>query len=191
MLSDEETVYWQEVMKGVKPIAKKEAQRELSLPSLSLLKKRSRTISAALPLVTTSLTDHPAFLPPTLSSKETLQSGDMSHLDKHLAKRFRQGEMPLEMIVDLHGNTMERAFERVYQAINQAFAQRKRCILIITGKGGSFIEREKSSKGVLKESFSSWMNHTYIKPLILGFSPAQPKDGGTGAFYVLIRRNRP
>ncbi len=42
--------------------------------------------------------------------------------------------------------------------------------------------------GVLREQFPRWLNEAGLRPLVLGFAAAQPKDGGGGAFYVYLRK---
>ena len=61
-------------------------------------------------------------------------------------------------------------------------------MLIITGKGG--VKFSKTSSGSIKQSLPAWINQGNLKNMILGFSIAKPKDGGDGAFYVLLRRKK-
>ena len=58
-----------------------------------------------------------------------------------------------------------------------------RCVHIIHGKGhGS------SNQGpVLKNKVNAWLRQ---REEVLAFCSAQPKDGGTGAVYVLLRRKQ-
>ena len=66
-----------------------------------------------------------------------------------------------------------------------------RCVLIITGKG---VRKDDDpwyeSKGVIKEALPSWLNHPDIRPFILSISYAKQEDGGSGAMYVLLKRQR-
>ena len=54
----------------------------------------------------------------------------------------------------------------------------------ITGKGG------REGTGVIRAQVPRWLNEPRLRPLILAFEYAQPKDGGMGALYILLRRRR-
>ena len=55
-----------------------------------------------------------------------------------------------------------------------------RCVLVITGKGS----------GVLNGHVPNWLKQQPMSPHVLALAEARPKDGGSGAFYVLLRRKR-
>jgi DNA-nicking Smr family endonuclease len=43
---------------------------------------------------------------------------------------------------------------------------------------------------VLKHSTAQWLSHGTISGYVLAFTTARPADGGAGAMYVLLRRER-
>ena len=51
---------------------------------------------------------------------------------------------------------------------------------MITGKGA----------GVLKGHVPGWLKNPPLSGLVLALAEARPADGGSGAFYVLLRRRR-
>ena len=50
-----------------------------------------------------------------------------------------------------------------------------------------FIDR---SDGVLRAAVPRWLNEAPNRARLLAIAPATPRDGGTGALYVLLRRRR-
>jgi len=58
-------------------------------------------------------------------------------------------------------------------------------VLVITGKGG-----RTSGDGVLRAAVPRWLNEAPNRTRLLAFTPAQPKHGGAGALYLLLRRRR-
>lgn len=104
-------------------------------------------------------------------------------MDHRTAERFRRGQMVIEARVDLHGQTRDAAMSQLSRFLHQSAAAGRRCVLVITGKGTS-------GKGVLRREFPLWLEAGDLRPLVLGLAPAQAKDGGSGAFYVLLRRKR-
>lgn len=104
-------------------------------------------------------------------------------IDKRTAERFRKGQREIEGRLDLHGMTQDAAWRRLVSTIERAHRDGKRALLVITGKGSA-------GGGVLRTTVPRWLTEAPLKPLVLAHAPAQPKDGGAGALYVLLRRKR-
>jgi DNA-nicking Smr family endonuclease len=58
-------------------------------------------------------------------------------------------------------------------------------VLVITGRGLG-----PSGAGVLRTAVPRWLEEDGLRRKILAIAPAQPRDGGTGALYLLLRRQR-
>ncbi len=116
-------------------------------------------------------------------------------LDKRTADKFRRGRMAIDGRLDLHGLTQEKAHRALNAFIARAHGQGARCVLVITGKGSAQKDDDigfmpDRSRGVLKEMVPRWLNEPGNRQRILAMQPAQPRHGGSGAFYVLLRRHR-
>jgi DNA-nicking Smr family endonuclease len=105
-------------------------------------------------------------------------------LDRRSAERMKKGEMVIDGRLDLHGLTQDLAHAELLAFIGRAWDAGRRCVLVITGKGG------RPGPGILKAQVPRWLNQSPLRERVLGFSHARPKDGGDGALYVLIRRRR-
>ena len=66
--------------------------------------------------------------------------------------------------------------------VRTARACGKRCVLVITGRG-------RLGGGVLKAAVPRWLDEPEFRPHLLAIATAQPRDGGTGALYLMLRRN--
>jgi len=119
-----------------------------------------------------------------------LEIGATANIDRNLAEKFTSGKLKIEARLDLHGSTEKQAFTLVRDFIANSYALRRRCVLIITGKGQES-EQWWENKGVIRRSFPQWLNHIEIRPYLLSVAPAAPHDGGQGAFYCLLKRYRP
>lgn len=97
-------------------------------------------------------------------------------------RKFRRGQYAIEAELDLHGNIVTEARERVDQFLREAQRDGKRCVRIIHGKGLS----AEGKLPVLKHKVNSWLRQ---KDGVLAFCSARPNDGGTGAVYVLLKRS--
>ena len=107
-------------------------------------------------------------------------------MDKRSATRLRRGQATIEARMDLHGMTRDEAARGLEAFLARSAAAGHRTVLVITGKG---MARE-GRTGVLKAAVPGWLNESPNRERILGFFPAQPKDGGDGALYVRLKRKR-
>lgn len=119
------------------------------------------------------------------SALPALASGESADVDARTMDRLRRGRLRPEARLDLHGLTQEKAHRSLNRFIDQAQASGARSLIIITGKG-----RVSEGGGVLRNQVPKWLNAPDLRPRILAFTPAQPRDGGAGALYVLLRRQR-
>jgi len=106
-------------------------------------------------------------------------------LDKRRARRLRRGELPIDGRLDLHGMTQDAAHRALRAFLLRAQASGERCVLVITGKG-----RTGAGPGVLRTMLPRWLRETPLAGAVLAWQPAQPRHGGEGAAYVLLRRKR-
>jgi len=104
-------------------------------------------------------------------------------IDRRSAQRLRRGDRPIEARLDLHGMTQEEAHRALAGFVARAWSGERRTLLVITGKGGA-------RGGVLRAAVPRWLGEAPNAGRVLAIAPAQPKDGGAGAFYVLLRRRR-
>ena len=96
-------------------------------------------------------------------------------------RRLRRGEFAIRGELDLHGMTNVQAREELRRFIAECVAEEIQCVRIIHGKG----LRSGPRGPVLKASVNSWLRRWQD---VLAFCSAPPRDGGTGAIYVLLRR---
>ena len=103
-------------------------------------------------------------------------------IQKPVLKKLRQGKMPIEADLDLHGYTAEHARSEMIKFMDQCQREQIRVACIVHGKGFGSSEK----KPVIKPLVNKWLREDSN---VLAFSSAQPKDGGTGAIYVLLRKS--
>lgn len=99
-----------------------------------------------------------------------------------LFKKLRQGLLPLEARVDLHGMTVEEARATVLEFIRDCYQHEVRFALITHGKGEG-----RAQPARLKSCINTWLPQL---PDVLAYHSAQGQHGGLGATYVLIRSSK-
>lgn len=132
-----------------------------------------------------------ANIPPYKDFHHTPKLNVSADIDKQTLKRFKREEFGVEASLDLHGLTVDSAFDAVHRFIISSYNAKKRAVLIITGKGSPHKEQDMFAPvGSLKQSVPLWLQNETLSPLILTFIHPSQKLGGTGALYILLRRQR-
>lgn len=126
------------------------------------------------------------------SSKVSANFEDHSDIDRRTYQRLKRGQIQIEATLDLHGLSLREAYNQALNFISRCYMGNKRCVLIITGKGRRQFNRDVDApkRGVIRDALPGWLEDAPLKSMVLKYSHAVPKDGGQGAFYVYLRRNR-
>ena len=115
--------------------------------------------------------------------------GAYAGIDRNTAERFRKGESFIDGTIDLHGMSREKAHIALCRFLGAHYERGSRCLLVITGKGSKNQSGE-MQRGVLREMLPAWLDEPGLRGIVLAFDVAKPKHGGSGAYYVLLRRKR-
>ncbi len=99
-------------------------------------------------------------------------------------RKLKQGRYEALSGLDLHRMTAEIARKEIFEFIEESYQYGLRSVLIVHGKGESKADRTRSS--ILKGCVDRWLRDLET---VLAFHSAQPRDGGTGAVYVLLRKS--
>ena len=111
-------------------------------------------------------------------------------LDGGSLRRLSNGHMRPTLTLDLHGYHIETARDSVWNAVKHGQTEGDRCLLIVHGKAGAGYRDENGEiRGAGQALIKSHVNH-WLQQLdaVLAFTSALPKDGGTGALYVLLKK---
>ena len=120
-----------------------------------------------------------------ISSKDKLPNKDDKSLKK---KNFFSSKL-----IDLHGFTLDEANKLIEKFIVDSYSQGINKLIVVTGKG-LHSQNEKdpyTSKefGILKYSVPEFIkNNEELMKKITDIKEADVKDGGSGAFYVYLKK---
>ena len=121
-----------------------------------------------------------------LSKNEDLPNKD---LDVSVTKKSKT------ILCDLHGYSLDEANKAIESFIKKAFLQNINKLIVVTGKG-LHSENEKDpyvSKdlGILKYSVPEFiLNNSSLMSVINEITDAKIEDGGSGAFYIFLKKNK-
>jgi DNA-nicking Smr family endonuclease len=121
-----------------------------------------------------------------LTETDEYVEGARVGLDPRLLSRLRRGEFAVQDHIDLHGMIQPDAKLALQQFVIKSVGKGMRSVLVVHGRGlGS-----PGGRPVLKHAAAQWLSHGEIGAHVHAFATARPQDGGAGAMYVLLRRDR-
>ena len=95
--------------------------------------------------------------------------------------------------LDLHGKTLDEANKIIENFIRSSYEDKVYKLIIVTGKGlHSSNEKDpyvSKDLGILKYSIPNFLNNnTELMKMISNISEASISDGGSGAFYIFLKK---
>jgi len=122
-----------------------------------------------------------------LSNNEKLSNKDSRLQEKKISLKIRS--------IDLHGYTLDRANQLIYDFINNCYQDNISKIIVVTGKGlhsqnekNPYVSKDLS---ILKYSIPEFIeNNIDLMKMIIEIKDAKDKDGGSGAFYIYLKKKK-
>ena len=95
--------------------------------------------------------------------------------------------------LDLHGKTLDEANRVIENFIRKSYQEKVHKLIIVTGKGlhsknemDPYVSKD---LGILKYSIPDFLkNNSELMKMISNISDASVADGGTGAFYIFLKK---
>ena len=121
-----------------------------------------------------------------LSSNESLPNKDSN---------FKENKTRNVVTFDLHGYSLDEANKTIRKLIFESFKNNVSKLIIVTGKG-LHSQNEKDpyvSKdlGILKYSVPEFISkNSSLMSIINEITDAKIEDGGSGAFYIFLKKNK-
>ena len=121
-----------------------------------------------------------------LSKKEKLPNKDIK-IDKKITFKTRS--------IDLHGYSLEEANKSIENFIVTSYQEKINRLIVVTGKGihsqnekDPYVSKDLS---ILKYSVPEFIsNNKNLMKIIYEMKDAKIEDGGSGAFYIFLKKNK-
>nr|WP_309084219.1 Smr/MutS family protein [Chelativorans sp.] len=167
-LTDEDRILWGRVARSAIPLpGKKHPEEALPLPE----EKEHQPPTSAEPAP--QVPGHP--IPP--------RQRHPRRLDAPTTEKLARGRLDIAGRVDLHGLTQTEAHALLLSFLRQALAEKRRYVLVITGKGTS------RGEGVLRRVVPQWFSTPPFSEIVGGYEEAARHHGGGGALYIRLRKS--
>ena len=120
-----------------------------------------------------------------INSKEKVSNKDQNY-EKKINSKIKK--------IDLHGYTLDEANKTIENFIIQSFSEKVNKLVVITGKGlHSNNENDpyvSKNLGILKHSVPEFiLKNKSLMSVINEITDAKIEDGGSGAFYIYLKKN--
>lgn len=97
-------------------------------------------------------------------------------------RNLKQARYNIDATIDLHRRSVEQARQEVFTFLHECLERDIRCAMITHGKG-----QHRDPPALLKSCVNHWLQQV---DEVLAFHSAQPRHGGSGSSYVLLRKSR-
>lgn len=192
-LTPEDRELWSRVAKTATPMhpkPRKPAEDPLSTPKFPALQPRPMPgfeLPATLRIGGKALPKRAHDLAP--SPAEAMRTAPL-RMDHKTHKQMTRGKMRPEARLDLHGMTLAQAGPALIGFILSCHAQGLRLVLVITGKGSRAGDEGPlpTPPGALRHQVPHWLHTAPLAAVVQQVAPAHLRHGGSGAYYVYLRR---
>lgn len=92
------------------------------------------------------------------------------------------------MSVDLHGHNLAKAYALLDERLERAISSGVRVLLLITGKAPK--GEPPVARGRIRAAVGDWLAASRHAGNIAAVRNVHPRHGGTGALYIVLRRQR-
>ena len=173
-LSPDEAELWARVTATIRPLSREAVERIVQPPpalAATSLKPKGR-------LPTARLAESAPGRPDTLQN---------ATLDGSWDRRLGAGRVQPDRTIDLHGHSLDRAWQAVDQGIERATAAGDRVVLLITGhqrQGEPPLER-----GRIRAAIYDWLAASRHASRIAAVRAAHRRHGGGGSLYIILRKS--
>ena len=112
-------------------------------------------------------------------------------LDSHWDRRIKSGSIQPDFTLDLHGHTLDSAYDRLMQGLDQARAMEAKVVLLIAGRSRPVDPADRGERrGAIRAKLLDWLAASRHSNAISAVRKAHIRHGGEGALYLVLKRSR-
>jgi DNA-nicking Smr family endonuclease len=173
-LTTDEQALWAKVTETIRPLSREPLAKPVAAPV------------AAKPVPPPIARKPKGPMPTPATEKPRARPPIANNLDSHWDRRLKSGAIEPDRIVDLHGHSLDTAWQAIDRALERAVVNRERVLLLITGHarpGEPPVQR-----GRIRAAVHDWLSASRHREEIAAVRGAHRRHGGGGSVYVILRR---
>lgn len=110
-------------------------------------------------------------------------------LDSHWDRRVKAGRLEPELTLDLHGHSLETAYDRIMAGLDQARMMGAKVVLVVAGRERPVDPADRMAKrGAIRAKLLDWLAASRHADAITAVRQAHIRHGGGGALYLILKR---
>ena len=110
-------------------------------------------------------------------------------LDSHWERRMKGGRLDPDLTLDLHGHTLDTAYDRIMAGLDQARMMDARVVLVIAGRERPVDPADRMERrGAIRAKLLDWLAASRHSGAIAAVRKAHIRHGGEGALYLILKR---
>ncbi len=114
-----------------------------------------------------------------------------SQLDGQWNRKLKSGQIAPDYTLDLHGHTLDGAYSRIIDGIDQARSMGARVVLVVAGRERPVDPADRSHRrGAIRAKLLDWLAASHHADAIAAVRRAHIRHGGEGAIYLVLKRPR-
>ena len=112
-------------------------------------------------------------------------------LDSGWERRLAKAAISPDFTIDLHGHTLDQAYDRLHLGLGQARAMGARLVLLVTGRPRPVEAADRGTRrGAIRAKVLDWLAAGPHASDVVAIRAAHRRHGGDGALYLVLRRAR-
>jgi DNA-nicking Smr family endonuclease len=102
---------------------------------------------------------------------------------------MKAGRLEPDLKLDLHGHTLDTAYDRIMSALDQARSMGARVVLVVAGRERPVDPADRMAKrGAIRAKLLDWLAASRHADAITAVRRAHIRHGGEGALYLILKR---
>ena len=111
-------------------------------------------------------------------------------IERSKLRRIKNGKIIIEGTLDLHGLSLKEAESMLRLYVGDGLRQKKRLLLIITGKGSNSKPNIHGKTLTIKSELKNWLSDSFYSDKVQYISKALDRHGGEGAYYFFLKKSK-
>lgn len=182
-LSADEQALWSRLARSVTPLPGRilppEPKPAAALPAAIPAQVKRKPAARVVPV------------PPQPDKGRVPPLAQQTGLDSSWERRLAKAAIAPDFTIDLHGHTLDQAYDRLHLGLGQARVMGARMVLLVTGRPRPVEAADRGTRrGAIRAKVLDWLAAGPHAGDVVAIRAAHRRHGGDGALYLVLRRAR-